>query len=92
MTRAQCETLLLQIFEFAFSLYKTYNPNGDNLSMYKYGDSISISDNLTDENGNFIDPRNYDKAHTVYITKFDDGKTINGSEWRRLFGIGGDET
>jgi len=94
MTRAQCETLLLNILELAFSVYKCYNPDGENLSLTVYkdqynNDQFNISDALTDENGDFIEPADYDNAHSVYITKFSDGKIKTGSDWRRIMMFGG---
>ena len=94
MTRPQCETLLLNLLELAFSVYKCYNPDGHNLSLVVFKDpnnedQFNISDALTDENGDFIDPADYDNAHSVYITKFGDGSIKDGSDWRRIMMIGG---
>lgn len=88
MTRADCEGLLLDLLEVAYSVYKCYNPKGSNLTMTCYNGQFSVSDNMTDENGNFINCKNYDKAHSVYITKFADGHILNGSDWRKIMNFG----
>ena len=85
MTRAECEMKLLEVMEMATAIYKEYNPNGNNLSMSNYSGQISISDALEDENGNFINPKNYFEAHSVYLTKFADGKINTGADWGRIF-------
>lgn len=88
MTRKQCEMMLVNIMELAYSVYKCYNPKGENLSLVNYNGQININDALTDSEGNFIDTADYDNAHSVYITKFADGRILNGSDWRRLFATG----
>ena len=45
MTRQECERKLIELAEQAMQIYRQYNPNGEEISIYRHRDGyISVSD------------------------------------------------
>ena len=89
MDQKKCERKLLDLLEQAVEVYHQYNQNGCHLSLCFCDGVYSVEDALRDKSGEYYD--DWNKRHSIYITKFADGRIKNTQEWAEYFkDYGGD--